>query len=92
LDYRRLLGRIGFTVESLESIGHHVFPGFARYNLRWSSLATATRIRGWRIGIGLTFISCLLAVVYRLALSDYVYVRTLKPSPREAEPAPGPDA
>jgi hypothetical protein len=55
-------------------------------------LATATKIRGWRIGIGLTFISCLLAVVYRLALSDYVYVRTLKPSPREAEPAPGPDA
>ena len=92
LDYRRLLSRIGFTVGSLESIGHHVFPGFARYNLRWSSLATATRTRGWRIGIGLTFISCLLALVYRLGLSDYVYVRALKPSQRDTPPAPSPDA
>jgi cyclopropane fatty-acyl-phospholipid synthase-like methyltransferase len=80
-DYRDLLSRIGFTVESLESIGQHVFPGFVRHNLRWSSLVAAMRTRGWRIGIGLTFISWLLGLVYRLGLSDYVYVRALKPGP-----------
>jgi ubiquinone/menaquinone biosynthesis C-methylase UbiE len=81
-DYRSLLSRIGFTVESLESIGHRVFPGFVRYNLGWSSFVTAVRTRGWRIGIGLTFISWLLGLVYRWGLSDYVYVRALKPGSR----------
>jgi ubiquinone/menaquinone biosynthesis C-methylase UbiE len=79
-DYRRLLGRIGFAVDSLESIGQHVFPGFVRYNLGWSSFVTAMRTRGWRIGVGLTFISWLLGLVYRRGLSDYVYVRALKPA------------
>lgn len=81
LDYRCLLGRIGFTVESLESLGQHVFPGFVRYNLRWSSLVSAMRTRGWRIGIGLTFISWLLGLAYRWGLCDYVYVRASKPRP-----------
>jgi ubiquinone/menaquinone biosynthesis C-methylase UbiE len=86
-EYRRLLSEIGFAVESFESIGHHVFPGFVRYNLRWSSLVTAIRTRGWRIGIGLTFISWLLGLVYRLGLSDYVYVRALKTSQGDASHA-----
>ena len=89
-DYRRLLSAIGFTVESMESIGHHVFPGFVRYNLRWSSLVAAMRTRGWRVGIGLTFISWLLGLVYRSGLSDYVYVRALKPGLGGASPAPEP--
>lgn len=78
-DYRSLLSGIGFAVESLESIGQHVFPGFVRYNLRWSSLVNATKTRGWRVGIGLTFISWLLGLAYRCELCDYVYVRALKP-------------
>jgi cyclopropane fatty-acyl-phospholipid synthase-like methyltransferase len=85
-DYRRLLGRIGFTVESLESLEPHVFPGFVRHNLRWSSLVAAIRTRGWRIGIGLAFLSWLLGLVYRLGLSDYVYVRALKPGPGGPSP------
>jgi cyclopropane fatty-acyl-phospholipid synthase-like methyltransferase len=80
-EYRSLLSRIGFTVESLESLGPHVFPGFVRHNLRWSSLVAAMRTRGWRIGIGLALISWLLGLVYRSGLSDYVYVRALKPGP-----------
>jgi cyclopropane fatty-acyl-phospholipid synthase-like methyltransferase len=84
LDYRSLLTGIGFTVESLESIGQHVFPGFVRFNLRWSSLLNAVRTRGWRIGVGLTFISWLLGVAYRQGLCDYVYVRALKPGPAGA--------
>ena len=79
-DYRRLLSGIGFVVESLESIGDHVLPGFSRYNLRWSSLVSAMRTRGWRLGIGLTFISWLLGLTYRWGLSDYIYVRASKPS------------
>lgn len=89
-DYRSLLSGIGFAVESLESIGQHVFPGFVRYNLKWSSLVSATRTRGWRIGIGLTFISWLLGLAYRRGLCDYVYVRALKPGLAGASVAPGP--
>jgi len=89
-DYRSLLTGIGFSVESLESIGQHVLPGFVRYNLRWSSLVSATRARGWRIGIGLTFISWLLGLAYRRGLCDYVYVRALKPGLAGASVAPGP--
>ena len=86
--YRCLLSGIGFAVESVESIGHHVFPGFARYNLRWSSLVSAMRTRGWRIGIGLTFISWLLGLAYRWGLCDYVYVRASKPGAAQLSPAP----
>ena len=90
LDYRCLLGGFGFAVESLQSIGKHVFPGFVRYNIRWSSLVSAIRTRGWRIGIGLTFISWLLGLAYRWGLCDYVYVRASKPSGAQASPAPAP--
>jgi cyclopropane fatty-acyl-phospholipid synthase-like methyltransferase len=78
-DYRSLLSGTGFSVESLKSIGERVFPGFVRYNLRWSSFVSAVRTRGWRIGVGLTFISWLLGLAYRWGLCDYVYVRASKP-------------
>jgi SAM-dependent methyltransferase len=89
-DYRAMLSGAGFAVESLESIGQHVFPGFVRYNLRWSSFVGAMRTRGWRIGIGLTFISWLLGLAYRRGLCDYVYVRALKPGTAEAPAARAP--
>jgi cyclopropane fatty-acyl-phospholipid synthase-like methyltransferase len=86
-EYRRLLGGIGFAVESLESIGEHVFPGFVRYNLRWSSLVNAMRTRGCRIGLGLTFISWLLGLAYRWGLCDYVHVRATKAPAPERPPS-----
>lgn len=75
----RLLRDIGFELGSVESLGEHVYPGFARCNLKWKSIWNAIRIRGLRIGIALTFISWLLGHVHRRKMIDYVIIRATKP-------------
>ena len=75
---------IGFAVESVESIGHHVSPGFV-----WSTQMVVTGGRdedqGGRIGIGLTFISWLLGRPTDGGCATTSYARALKPA-RPASP------
>lgn len=73
-----LLENIGFKVDTAESVGNKVFPGFSKYNLKWNSIQNAIQTRGYRIGIGLTFISWLLGFVHRRGLIDYVFIRAVK--------------
>lgn len=73
-----LLEKIGFKVDTAESVGNKVFPGFSKYNLKWKSIQNAIQTRGYRIGIGLTFISWLLGFVHRRGLIDYVFIRAVK--------------
>lgn len=73
-----LLKGIGFRDVTIDRIGEHVYPGFARFNMRWSSIVNAVRVRGFRIGLALTFISWLLGFTYRLGLTDYVIIRGVK--------------
>lgn len=77
-ELRHLLEKIGFRQITVECIGEYVYPGFARFNTRWSSILNALKIRGIRIGIGLTFISWLLGLVYRLGMTEYVFVKAVK--------------
>jgi len=72
------LERIGFRVDTAESVGNKVYPGFSSYNLKWKSVINAVRIRGYRIGLALTFISWLLGYVHRRGLIDYVFIRAVK--------------
>ena len=72
------LERIGFRVDTAESVGNKVYPGFSSYNLKWKSVINAIRIRGYRIGLALTFISWLLGYVHRRGLIDYVFIRAVK--------------
>jgi hypothetical protein len=39
------IGRIGFRVDTAESVGNKVYPGFSSYNLKWKSVINAVRIR-----------------------------------------------
>jgi hypothetical protein len=73
------LGEIGFAVDNVETIGANVYPGFSRFNLKWTSVKNAIRTRGLRIGLSLTFISWLLGYVYRRKIVDYIFVRAIKP-------------
>lgn len=72
------LESIGFRIDTIESIGGKVYPGFAKFNLLRSSIKNAIRIRGLRIGIGLTFLSWLLGYTYKHHMIDYVFVRAVK--------------
>jgi cyclopropane fatty-acyl-phospholipid synthase-like methyltransferase len=78
-ELRHLLTDIGFEVRKAESLGDLVYPGFARFNLRWKSIKNAIRTRGLRIGILLTFISWLLGFVHRRRIIDYTFIRAIKP-------------
>ncbi len=77
-ELKALLERIGFEIDMAESAGGNVYPGFAHYNLKWESIKNAIRIRGFKLGLGLTFISWLLRYVYRRKMLDYVFLRALK--------------
>jgi len=77
-ELRYLLKEIGFKEIMIQSIGEHVYPGFAKFNTKWSSIVNAVKIRGLRLGIALTFISWLLGFTYRINLTDYVLVRAVK--------------
>jgi len=73
-----LLNDIGYRNIVLQSIGGNVYPGFAKFNTRWTSVINAVKIRGLRIGIALTFISWLLGFTYRIGLTDYVLIKAVK--------------
>jgi len=77
-DLKRILEKIGFRQITIECIGEYVYPGFARFNTKWSSIINALKIRGIRLGIGLTLISWLLGFVYRLGMTDYVFIKAIK--------------
>jgi cyclopropane fatty-acyl-phospholipid synthase-like methyltransferase len=74
-----MIQQIGFKIEIFESAGSKVFPGFARFNLKLSSIWNAFRVRGIRIGLGLTIISWSLGLVYRKNLIDYAFIKATKP-------------
>jgi microcystin synthetase protein McyJ len=77
-EMRVLLEKIGYKVDTAESVGEYVYPGFSKFNLKWSSIKNAYKTRGFRIGFALTFISWLLGYVYRRNMIDYVFVRAIK--------------
>lgn len=77
-ELKVILEKIGFKIDTLESVGDKVYPGFSHYNLKWNSIQNAIRTRGYRIGIALTFISWLLGFVHRRGLIDYVFIRAVK--------------
>lgn len=84
-EFGAMLDAIGFEQTNVRSIGKHVYPGFARFNLKFSSIFNAMRVRGIRLGIGLTFISWLLAFLFRRGILEYALVRAAK-----AQPSPPP--
>jgi ubiquinone/menaquinone biosynthesis C-methylase UbiE len=73
-----MLKEIGFKIGSFEVAGDKVYPGFSKFNLKWSSVYNAFRIRGIRLGVGLTLISWMLGYVYRKHMIDYVFIRAVK--------------
>lgn len=77
-EMKVLLQKMGFTIDTAESVGDYVYPGFSHYNLKWKSIKNAMRTRGLRIGLALTFISWLLGHVYRRKMTDYVFLRAIK--------------
>jgi microcystin synthetase protein McyJ len=76
--YQDQLREVGFRVEKFLNIGDHVFPGFARFNVKWDSIKNAVKTRGLSIGLGLTLISWLLGYGYRNGVIDYVFVKAVK--------------
>ncbi len=76
--YHQMLEDIGFKVDFIESIGDKVYPGFAKFNMKLSSIKNAINVRGFRIGLGLTFISWLLGIASRKGMIDYAHIRAVK--------------
>jgi ubiquinone/menaquinone biosynthesis C-methylase UbiE len=74
-----MIKKIGFTIDSCEVAGDKVYPGFAKFNLKWSSIINAFRIRGIWTGSGLTIISWMLGYLYNRKMIDYVFIRAIKP-------------
>ena len=56
----------------------HVYPGFAKFNMKISSIINAVKVRGFRIGVALTFISWLLGFTYKIGMTDYVLIKAVK--------------
>jgi ubiquinone/menaquinone biosynthesis C-methylase UbiE len=77
-QYNQMLIDIGYKVDFIQSIGANVYSGFAKYNMRWSSIRNAIHVRGLRIGLGLTIISWLLGVASRRGMIDYAYIKAVK--------------
>ena len=76
--YNQTLIDIGYKVDFIKGIGANVYKGFAKFNTKWSSIKNAIRIRGFRIGLGLTIISWLLGVAFTRGILDYAYIRAVK--------------
>ena len=76
--YHEMLENIGFKVDFIKGIGANVYPGFARFNMKTSSVFNAIRVRGLGIGIGLTLISWLLGIASRRGMIDYAIIRAVK--------------
>jgi microcystin synthetase protein McyJ len=77
-ELKKLMKSIGYKIDTAESVGNKVYPGFSNYNLKWESLKNAFRTRGLRIGLALSFISWLLGYVHRRNMIDYVLIRAIK--------------
>ncbi|PKL74476.1 MAG: hypothetical protein CVV27_20305 [Candidatus Melainabacteria bacterium HGW-Melainabacteria-1] len=77
-QYRDRMEAAGFRVDFFHSLGERVFPGFSRFNTRWSSIINAIRTRGFFHGLGITFISWMLGYVHKKNMLDYVYVKAVK--------------
>ena len=77
-ELEQMLDRMGFERKIVRSVGDRVYPGFARFNMKWSSIVNAMRVRGVRLGIGLTFISWLLGFLYHRGIIDYTIIRATK--------------
>lgn len=75
-----MLTKTGFIIDSCEVAGDKVYPGFANFNLKLSSIKNAFRLRGIWIGAGLTFISWMLGYLYNKQMIDYVFIRAVKPA------------
>jgi ubiquinone/menaquinone biosynthesis C-methylase UbiE len=76
--YRKMLDDIGYKVEFIKGIGASVYPGFAKFNMKRSSILNAIHVRGLRIGIGLTIISWLLGMASKRGMVDYAFIRATK--------------
>ncbi len=76
--YKQMLEDIGYQVNFIKGIGADVYPGFAKFNMKWSSVRNAIRVRGLSIGIGLTIISWLLGMASKRGMVDYAYIRAIK--------------
>ncbi|MFI5221631.1 MAG: class I SAM-dependent methyltransferase [Bacteroidia bacterium] len=76
--YHQMLVDIGFKVDFIKGIGANVYPGFARFNMKWPSIINAIRVRGFRLGIGLTIISWLLEIASKRGMIDYAYIKAEK--------------
>ncbi len=77
-ELKTLMETIGYKIDIVKSMGNNVYPGFSKFNLKWESLKNALRIRGFRIGLALSFISWLLGYVHRRNMIDYVFIRAIK--------------
>jgi ubiquinone/menaquinone biosynthesis C-methylase UbiE len=77
-EYVKQLKEVGFRVETFLTIGDRVYPGFASYNTKFSSIINAIKTRGLFIGIGITIISWFLGYGYRNGVLDYVFVKAVK--------------
>lgn len=77
-QYKQMLEEIGYKIDFIKNIGKYVYPGFAKFNLKLSSIKNAISTRGLRIGIGLTIISWLLGVASKRGMIEYVHIRALK--------------
>jgi ubiquinone/menaquinone biosynthesis C-methylase UbiE len=76
--YKQMLVDIGYKVDIMKGIGSYVYPGFAKFNMRGSSIRNAIHVRGLRIGLGLTLISWLLGIASKRGMVDYAYIRAVK--------------
>jgi cyclopropane fatty-acyl-phospholipid synthase-like methyltransferase len=77
-ELKALISEIGFTINSFESAGDKVFPGFSHFNLKWSSIRNAFSYTGDPNCLGLTIISWVLGYVYRKKMIDYAFIRATK--------------
>jgi demethylmenaquinone methyltransferase/2-methoxy-6-polyprenyl-1,4-benzoquinol methylase len=76
--YNQMLVDIGFKVDFIKNIGAYVYPGFAKFNTKWTSILNAIHVRGFRIGLGLTIISWLLGIASKRNMIDYAHIRAKK--------------
>lgn len=77
-EMKEMLKNIGFKIDVCEVAGDKVYPGFSKFNLKWSSIVNAFHIRGIWIGTGLTIISWMLGYLYNKQMIDYVFIRARK--------------
>ena len=78
MQYSDQLTQLGFRIDRTDCIGDKIFQGFADSNLKFAEIFRTIKTRGFFAGVGLTFISWLLAYVYRKGLTDYIIISAVK--------------